>query len=249
MFKVSSSLTVFMIAICLILQPKPIANENPLQTSEEPLSTQDMNELEKLSYSVGTILGKRLQKDQIELDKKTFVKGLTDAFFDRQYLLSDQEIATIMHQYNEQRMANRAKQTRSYLEKRKRAEQRYLKTQSQRANVNVLPSGLIYEVIRSSDNPMTALSDQMITFHFRSYDSKGKEIENSLNHSHGISAPLKDLIPGWQIAFQKMKVGDIWKVIIPSSLAYGPKGTKEIAPYSSLMFELELLGISKEEQN
>jgi FKBP-type peptidyl-prolyl cis-trans isomerase len=52
------------------------------------------------------------------------------------------------------------------------------------------------------------------------------------------------VIPGWTEALQLMKVGSKWNLTIPSALAYGQAGAPPtIRPYSTLLFEVELLAI------
>ena len=58
--------------------------------------------------------------------------------------------------------------------------------------------------------------------------------------------PVNRVIPGWTEALQKMKVGDKWKLFVPSELAYGPNSPGDpIGPNSLLIFEVELLDILK----
>jgi FKBP-type peptidyl-prolyl cis-trans isomerase len=55
---------------------------------------------------------------------------------------------------------------------------------------------------------------------------------------------MGQVIPGWDEAFQMMSEGDEYKLIIPWSLAYGPRGSGPIPPYSSFVFEVKLVKIN-----
>ena len=71
--------------------------------------------------------------------------------------------------------------------------------------------------------------------------------DSSVQRGEPITFPVSGVIPGWTEALQLMKVGDKWQLFIPSNLAYGeqsPPGSK-IGPNSTLLFEVELLGIEK----
>ena len=266
MFRRSPSLPLltYLMTSCLVLMPPHAQSNDPEQQSEkvsaekkssvshEPLISQtsapDMppqTEMEKLSYSVGTILGKRLQKDQIDLDKDTFVRGLFDAYFNRPLRLNDQEIASIMRSYNTQRNAKLKHQADEYLKKRKAAEKMFLDKQAKVNGVKVMPSGLQYKVLSSGSGQVSPSNEQQITFHYKTFDQKGTEVESSLKNEQGITARVSDLLPGWQEAFQQMKEGERWRIVVPSELAYGPKGTQDIPPYSPMIFELELKAITQ----
>ena len=55
---------------------------------------------------------------------------------------------------------------------------------------------------------------------------------------------LNELITGWIIALQRMRVGDKWEVYIPSEMAYGKFSQPGIPGGSTLIFEIELLGVA-----
>ena len=59
--------------------------------------------------------------------------------------------------------------------------------------------------------------------------------------------PVNRVIAGWTEALLKMKVGDRWRLFVPANLAYGEEGYGDaIPPHSTLIFELELVGIGSQ---
>ena len=56
------------------------------------------------------------------------------------------------------------------------------------------------------------------------------------------------LIPGWELGLLKMKKGDKRCLVIPHQLAYGHRSFDKIPPYSTLIFEIELIKIEKNKQ-
>jgi len=74
----------------------------------------------------------------------------------------------------------------------------------------------------------------------------GTEFDSSIKRNEPAQFPVGNIIPGWKEALQLMPVGSKFKVYVPQNLAYGAVGAGEqIKPYSTLIFEIELLEIVK----
>lgn len=58
-----------------------------------------------------------------------------------------------------------------------------------------------------------------------------------------LTAPLSNLIPGWQEGMQTMKVGGKRRLIVPAQLGYGSQPTGKIPANSTLIFDIELLKV------
>jgi FKBP-type peptidyl-prolyl cis-trans isomerase FklB len=70
--------------------------------------------------------------------------------------------------------------------------------------------------------------------------------DSSLKSNMPATFPLSRVVPGWQEALQRMKVGDKWLLTLPPGLGYGEAGfPPTIGPNEALIFELELLDIAK----
>ena len=98
-------------------------------------------------------------------------------------------------------------------------------------------------MIKSGDGP-SPKADDTVTTHYRGTLIDGREFDSSYSRGQPASFPVNGVIKGWTEALQLMKVGDKWQLYIPSDLAYGSSQRSElIQPNSTLIFELELLGI------
>ena len=71
----------------------------------------------------------------------------------------------------------------------------------------------------------------------------GEEFDSSYARGQPISFQLDRVIPGWTEGVQLMPVGSKFMFYIPSDLAYGPDGGGSIGPNTTLIFQIELLGI------
>ncbi len=88
------------------------------------------------------------------------------------------------------------------------------------------------------------LATDEVEVHYHGTMIDGTVFDSSVDRGEPISFPLNGVIPGWTEGLQLMKVGDKFRFFIPSELAYGAAGAGSIPPYSTLIFDVELLGIN-----
>lgn len=119
----------------------------------------------------------------------------------------------------------------------------FLAENAKRPGVTSLPSGLQYEVITMGDGPKPTAT-QTVTCHYHGTLIDGKVFDSSVQRRQPASFPLNRVISGWTEALQLMPVGSKWKLFLPPHLAYGEQQAGPmIGPNSTLIFEVELLGI------
>lgn len=75
------------------------------------------------------------------------------------------------------------------------------------------------------------------------YDS-GEEFDSSWSRGESIDFPLSNLIRGWQEGIPGMKVGGRRRLVVPPALAYGPAGAGHRLSGKTLIFVIDLLGVS-----
>ena len=74
----------------------------------------------------------------------------------------------------------------------------------------------------------------------------GTKFDSSIDRGKPTEFPLNRVIAGWTEGLQYMPVGSKFTFYIPYQLAYGAQGAGNlIKPYSTLIFEVELLEIIK----
>lgn len=119
----------------------------------------------------------------------------------------------------------------------------FLAKNKAKEGVKVTKSGLQYKVIKAGTGATPGLDDT-VSCNYRGTLIDGREFDASANHGGPASFPVGGVISGWTEALQLMKVGAKWQLFIPAELAYGnqQKGPL-IAPGSTLVFDIELLGI------
>ena len=119
----------------------------------------------------------------------------------------------------------------------------FLKELSTQEGINSLPCGIYYKVLETGEGKVSPTVRSIVSVHYRGTLIDGKEFDNSYKRNCPEAFRLCDVIDGWQIALQQMHVGDKWMIYIPSEMGYGSKASGPIPGFSTLIFEVELLGI------
>ncbi len=120
----------------------------------------------------------------------------------------------------------------------------YLAENAKREGIVTLPSGLQYEVLRAGNGPTPANTDQ-VRVHYHGTLTDGTVFDSSVDRGEPATFGVTKVIPGWTEALQLMPVGSKWKLYIPYDLAYGSQDRGTIKPFSTLIFDIELLAIEK----
>jgi len=106
------------------------------------------------------------------------------------------------------------------------------------------PSGLKYQVLKQGTGAVSPKATDTVNVHYHGTLLDGTVFDSSVERGQPISFPLNGVIRGWTEGLQLMKVGDKFKFEIPPDLAYGAASpSPKIPPNSTLVFEVELLGI------
>lgn len=184
------------------------------------------------SYAIGIDIGTNFRRNGIALDFNSLLAGLKDALAGAKPQYDQQTCRRALQQLSNQQKEKMVDRNKQYLEENKGA-----------PGVQVTSSGLQYKVLKQGVGATPKASDTVST-HYRGTLIDGTEFDSSYARSQPATFPVGGVIPGWTEALQLMKVGDKWQLVIPSELAYGERGAGDmISPHSTLIFEIELLGI------
>ena len=122
------------------------------------------------------------------------------------------------------------------------AGEKFLADNAKREGVVTLPSGLQYEVIRKGNGPIPA-DTNTVKVHYHGTLINGTVFDSSVDRKEPATFGVTQVIPGWTEALKLMPVGSKWKLYVPYNLAYGAQDRGTIKPFSTLIFDVELLGI------
>lgn len=105
-------------------------------------------------------------------------------------------------------------------------------------------SGLCYKVVTEGKGDVPTSTDR-VKVHYRGTLIDGTEFDSSYKRNEPTTFGANQVISGWTEALTMMPVGSKWILYIPQELAYGSRDLGQIKPFSTLIFEVELLEIVK----
>jgi len=195
-------------------------------------------EMEKVSYSLGVNMASSVKQQGMEtIDAQAVAKAFADVFEGSDLDISEEESMTILQDFFGKMQAEKSA-------KANEAGAAYLAENGAKEGVITTESGLQYKVIVSGDGAKPTTADQ-VTVHYHGMLTDGTVFDSSVDRGEPATFGVTQVIKGWTEALQLMSVGDKWKLTIPSRLAYGDQGAGGmIGPGATLVFEVELLGIT-----
>ena len=120
----------------------------------------------------------------------------------------------------------------------------FLDSIAQTEGVVKTESGLCYKVITKGKGAIPTNTDK-VKVHYRGTLIDGTEFDSSYSRNEPTTFRANQVIAGWTEALTMMPVGSKWMLYIPQELAYGSRDMGTIKPFSTLVFEVELLSIEK----
>ncbi|OFY63391.1 MAG: hypothetical protein A2V64_09845 [Bacteroidetes bacterium RBG_13_43_22] len=204
------------------------------------------NNTDSLAYALGTIYYNGLMADSLDLNPLLIAKAMLDGQDGKSVMTEESARSFIMVFVNERENEKNTKKAEAdkVLYKDYIAEnEAFLVKNKERTGVSVTESGLQYEVIKMGNGPKPT-ADNVVKVHYVGTLIDGTEFDSSINRGEPAVFPLSGVIAGWTEALQLMPVGSKFRIYLPQSIAYGAnEAGDQIKPYSTLIFDVELLEI------
>lgn len=193
---------------------------------------------EKAGYAVGLDIGASLKRFESGIELKALFRGIEDTLKGNKPLLTREEAAAVRNELFKRIQEELA-------EKNLKEGEAFLAENQKKEGVVTTASGLQYMVLKEGDGPTPTATDR-VTVHYRGTLLDGSEFDSSFSGGKPATFQVRGVIAGWTEALQLMKVGNKYRLFIPSKLAYRERGAgQKIGPNAMLIFEVELLGIEK----
>ncbi len=210
--------------------------------------------LDSASYALGVNVGSSFKSGGLSLlNFELLNKGIRDVFAGANPTLTQQQcqeaIQTLFEGFSKER-EELAKKNEE-LEKQKHMPtvnegNAFLAQNKTKESVKTTVSGLQYEVIMPGTGIKPTATDR-VTVNYKGTLLNGTEFDSSYKRGEPATFGLNQVIPGWTEGVQLMQEGAKYRFFIPYNLAYGGRSAGEIPPFSTLIFEIELIKVGGEE--
>jgi FKBP-type peptidyl-prolyl cis-trans isomerase len=184
-----------------------------------------------LQYTLGAFVGQWLSKNSFKISNPDlFKKGMDDVFQNKPLLVNDSTIVQLIASY----------QLSTQNERNRQQEEQLFASLKGKAGVGALPDGVHYIVVKTGTGVRPAAADTVVINAIGMFPD-GTVFEDTYQKKQFITTITGSLIPGLNETVQLMPEGSVWRIFIPSVLAYGSAGLQDvIPPYAALVFDITL---------
>ncbi len=203
-------------------------------------------QLDSVAYIVGTNLGKTFKADSLFPNPAIIAAGIQAAISGETFKIDEQTASTVMKAFQMNlNQKQKEKQARMSVVNKKAGDE-FLANNKKKAGVKTTASGLQYEVIKKGNGIHPSATDK-VKVNYKGTFLNGKEFDSSYKRGKPAEFNLNQVIKGWIEGIQLMSVGAKYKFYISPELGYGVRGAPpQIGPNETLIFEVELLDVSKD---
>ena len=178
------------------------------------------------------------------ISKENFLAGFIAGTLEKGGLMTMEQAQTYTQTAME---AIKAKAMEEKYADNKAAGEKFLAENKTKEGVKTTPSGLQYKVITEGKGEIPADTCK-VKVNYKGTLIDGTEFDSSYKRKEPTTFRANQVIKGWTEALTMMPVGSKWELYIPQELAYGSRDQGQIKPFSTLIFEVELVGIEKDKK-
>ena len=229
---------------------KPVpAKSSAVAAKPKPTPGQSLrlaSNADSISYSIGMNIAQSLkQQGMSNVNTLALAKALEAALKDQPTILSPEQANQVLGVYMQKEYEKRNVESKKVADVNKKEGDAFLSQNKAKPGILTTASGLQYQVVQEGTGAKPTATDK-VKVHYTGRLINGKVFDSSVERGQPAEFAVNGVISGWTEALQLMAVGSKWKLFIPSNLAYGDRAMGgDIAPGSTLIFDVELLDIVK----
>ena len=218
------------------------SSEKGAKGAKPAASSSALGDKQKAGTMVGMDIAKSLEPFKEEIDQEAMITALRASLNGKPTKLTAAEADKVRTEFGQQMQAKMMKKAAEAAQKNLAEGEAFLAANKTKPGVRTTASGLQYQVIRQGAGPLPKPTDR-VRVHYVGTLLDGTKFDSSYDRGQPAEFSLNQVIPGWSEGVALMPVNSKYKFWIPSSIGYGPNGQPPIGPNSTLVFEVELLGV------
>ncbi len=205
-----------------------------LYLGENGTVNSDLVSMSDASYALGLMEGESLVRTLVAkgIDQKTDVaqlqKGLSNGIRNNETVVKISEVQKEVSTY--------------FADIKKQMGIQFLENNAKREGIMVTESGLQYEIFEKGSGIQPYITDSCVV-HYTGRFIDGREFESTIPSGQPAGFTPMGVIKGWQEGLQLMREGSSYRFYVPYELAYGEQGSGPIEPYSTLVFDIDLIRV------
>ena len=224
---VKTALAIFLFLVVLLACKKP---DNPDTLDKDT------------SYAFGMLIANQMGTTDLRFDYQAFMEGYRDFNEAQETRLTQEQAIEKINEVFARLQAQNDEDLWVQGEKNREEGEAFMAANGAQSGVFTTPSGLQYNVITQGSGEKPGPTDY-VSVHYEGTLINGEVFDSSYMLGQPVEFPLDEVIAGWTEGLQLMNEGSVYRFVIPSDLAYGPRGTGPIPPGATLVFTVELLSI------
>ena len=212
------------------------------------------SEVDTVSYALGLNMSTQLKLNFDDIDKALFIQGFQNGVDSTDVLLKDVDLNTLLSGFFQKRQLAQQQKAQEEASKKaeiefavvKKAGEDFLAENKSKDGVATTASGLQYIIMKEGTGEKPVASSN-VKLHYHGTSLDGKVFDSSVDKGKPIVMGASQFVKGFSEGLLLMNVGSKYKFFIQQDLAYGanPRPGGPIKPFESLIFEVELLEITK----
>lgn len=179
-----------------------------------------------------------------KINPEAFLSAIATSMKKGKYVIDNPEMLfnLKMEEIRAKEQAKQDEELKKQYDTQIEAGQKFLDENKAKEGVTALPSGLQYKVVKEGTGDKPKATD-VVKVHYHGTLVDGTVFDSSVERGEPAVFNVGGVIKGWTEALQLMPVGSKWTLYIPYDLAYGSQDRGKIPPFSTLVFDVELIGI------
>lgn len=230
--------TLFFAAMLVLSNSQVVAQKNDKPKKNKKGKQEMMSNTDSLSYALGISIGNNLKQAGVkELNTAKLAEAMQIALSGGEAAMNEEQCNMIIQQ-------ELSKLAEVKAEEQKKEGVVFLEKNKSNEGIHVTASGLQFKHNVEGAGAQPDADDE-VTVHYEGRLIDGTVFDSSIKRGEPATFGLNQVIPGWTEGLQLMKEGGKATLYIPQNLGYGAQDMGTIPAFSTLVFEVELIKVNK----